>query len=418
MINPFIKDILIRGPHNKEGKNIIFMAHSIKIVESLYLPYLTLEVNIKDDINFVENFGISGQEIIEITLRDAVNDGQVSDEDLEDYKIPFVVTKIANYTKVDKNTQTYTLMAVSKHAFASVFKSICRPHNLGFEKEVANILRTIQASELLDTNGAKIGSPLAKGIICRQSPLEALEYFRSITCDESGGPVYIHQTLVGDILISTHSGMVQERGDPYASYDNYPYIMNEADDPKALADERRHKIANFKSDLNMSKFTQGQRGAYGAKRELIEISTKTRVVQEYKMSPNPSKQMNDGEVFNKTFLPNGSQAINEITEAAHRVIPLNAQSNTPVSNSHFYIQKHDAIEELMDNIVSEFDLRILKSIDPEIQDLYIEGSDAEDRLDGSIWDTVLSGSYVVSGVVHEFADDNVYRNSVRAIKDV
>ena len=46
--------------------------------------------------------------------------------------------------------------------------------------------------------------------------------------------------------------------------------------------------------------------------------------------------------------------------------------------------------------------RIIKSIDPEIQESYIEDSDAEERLDGGIWDTVLSGNYVVASVVHNF----------------
>ena len=159
---------------NHEGReiDIIELVSSYKITESIYQTYNTLELYIRDVVNFLEEFEISGQETITITF------------EKEDVVIGLVRrTKtfyVTEYPEYGKNSaarqQMYLFRGVSEHAFLSQFKKISRSVN----GEIKNIIRDILVNDL-NIAPERIEmtpepSPKIRAIIPNMFPIKAIHW--------------------------------------------------------------------------------------------------------------------------------------------------------------------------------------------------------------------------------------------------
>ena len=99
---------------NHEGReaDIKQLVTDFTITESIYLPSLVLELNVKDPLNLVEEFQLSGQEKIKITISKKPHDSN----DVQTITKEFYVTEYPVYGKYPNRLQVYKLKGVSEHA--------------------------------------------------------------------------------------------------------------------------------------------------------------------------------------------------------------------------------------------------------------------------------------------------------------
>ena len=109
---------------NHAGRELELKAFitDFSITESVYRPSLMLSLNVQDNINMMEEFQLTGQEVISIVLaRKAVGGTEV-----HTVKLDFIVTEYPIFGRFNNRLQVYSLRGVSPYAYFSELKKISR----------------------------------------------------------------------------------------------------------------------------------------------------------------------------------------------------------------------------------------------------------------------------------------------------
>lgn len=420
-----LEEILLTNHEGRQAE-ISRLVTDFTITESIYLPSLVLELNIKDPLNMIEEFQLSGQEKIKITISKKPHDSN----DVKTITKDFYVTEYPVYGKYPNRLQVYKLKGISEHAFLSKFQRVSRAYNGNLKDFVFDILTRDLSYDGYSIKMSDRSSGTASFIVPNLAPLDAIAWALRRAFDSGGSPWYCYESLYDGIRVVPQGEMVQK--DPYYTYYE---LFNLNKDPLSAEDydQRRSMITSIASDLKMSKYIAGANGAFGATTEYVDIHTKKRIKRRFEYG-NEFDRMEwtnpNGINLSPSFEING-QNLDKYNAARLTYLPINSKAYDKAGNYHSttldgQLDRANSYVNNLDNLVhdltvaGDFDLnagntisiQLFKSIDPNLR---IQNSEESADAASNPYDDALSGKYLVTSVVHKFAEE--YESQVRIKRD-
>lgn len=406
-----VSEIVIRNHAGKEY-NIQRIVADFTITESIYRSTLTLNIGIRDDGNFMEQAALTGHEWIYIKLERTLPDGKY-----QSISRWFRVTEYPVFAKYNNNVQVYRISGISDHAYISKFKKISR----AFNGKISDFIQSVLEKDLnylsLELGSDTTGT--AAFIVPNMEPIDAMHWALRRAFTQEGSPFYLYQTLDGKIHLKSQANIARQH--PYKEYIDakfFQYDLNR--DPEKAYEERALRILSINSDLNLSKPIQGMNGAYASRSEYIDIATKTVSAFRFDYLENVAKFPTlEGYPFvAPNFEIDKQKYINSYDGAKINYIPINSAAFSNVGNYHAptsrgiinYAQSQlETLDTQQHTIVLNGDLelncgkvvslRIPPAVDPRPAKKNSHSSDNNQV------DDYLSGGYMATSVVHNFAEE-------------
>jgi hypothetical protein len=411
--------------HRGEVVNIEAIVADFTIQESLYSPTLVLKMNFKDSANFIEQYELCGQEIIDISLMREPGNDKGSFSDREPFSHRFYVTEYPLFARPQEHVQVFSLMAVSEHAFISNLKFISR----AVSGNVSDIIRSILVNDLkVDDNSIYfpwdvpgIGDHRCvssfTGIIPYMNPLSAVEWLRTGMNDSSLSPFFFWESLRGINIISQTNLTTSKLYRTY--YDHRINLQRAHSEDDYLL--QACTISSIASNLKMSKMFQAKDGAFGSVVDFVDISEKKVIRQnfaynsEFKGMPSLEKYPSISDKFKID-----GKSLSEL-ESNRSTLPLSSHNYAGKNFESLQLLSYLPCKSFSENLESithdmkvpgDFDLNPGKRINLQIP----KPIDTAYITDGaSKYDQVASGNYLVTSVIHEFS--STYYCTVRIKKD-
>jgi hypothetical protein len=132
---------------NRDGEtyDIRNLVISFTITEEIFSPIIVLNARFRDNINFFEDFGVSGQEIVRIKLKKIDGTEKLDDDDRTSYiELTLTVKEYPNYKKSTEtlDAQEYNMIAISEFAYLSALQRISRSVHGNPSENIKKIFRT------------------------------------------------------------------------------------------------------------------------------------------------------------------------------------------------------------------------------------------------------------------------------------
>lgn len=275
--------------HNGRITDINPIVTDFSITESIYHAGLMLSLNVKDVVNLMEEFQLTGHETITVNLSRKTyrsNNSSSSKIDIDNQTLShlFYISEYPLYGKLDNRVQVYTLRGVSKHIFMSKFKRISRSFSGSIKTFVYDVLQKDLEISADDIEMTEEQAEPIKFIIPNLNPIDAIQWALRRAYDSHGAPFYCYETLGGKIKIDSHTDFNKRSNEKaYREYKEGKFFSHP---PGTLEDydERRSRILDLSSDIRMSKLLSGANGAYASKSIYVDIATKSIVTTEFDYS--------------------------------------------------------------------------------------------------------------------------------------
>jgi hypothetical protein len=414
---------------NGQRRDIRGMVGYTKIHESLFSPALVCEVGIRDESNFLEEFNITGNEILYIEIITKSFDV----ERTLSYK--FYVQEYNDYARNAENSQVqaYTLVAVSEHAYIAPLKTISRT----ISGTNASIIERIMKDDLNVSNFATFGKCGTQfdGNINISNPLRAAISVLDTAADINRTPYFLYQDLSGFVQLTSLSYINDRDENPiYKTFRN----TNQLDTtPNTHANylERSTQMLKVNSNIGLAPSLQAKKGAFASENRYVDIAKKNyrkhifnaSKVLKSKHSTSKKDVAYGQSVKNKRESEAGSP-LNKIPQANISYHYVNRSSYNGPKNmnelaeeqshiSRAYISNYDACShsftvmgDVFLNPGRTIALHFPKATDPLIYKEYTGKSDTER------YDLMLSGQYLIFSCIHTF-QDGVHNTEIVAKTD-
>jgi len=398
---------------NNDGQvaDIRNMVGFIKIHESLFAASLVVEIGIRDEVNFLEDFGIVGNEKIKLSIETKVLDIE------KNIDLSLRTQKYHDYARSadDNQTQAYVLIAVSEHAYIAPLKLISRTVYGSHDKLIGDIFRGDLFTPLV-VNG-KMNTKF-RGNINIQNPIKACQKILESAADVNQTPYFLYQDLSTNIYLSPLSFINDREENPvYRTYKNDKQLRSSSDS-KANYIERSSQILKISSNIGLSPSLQAKKGAFASEHRYININKKTsydvKFEYETQIDPNNTTSKLLPRISGaNTNDPDVEEPLNKIRESnvEYHFVNENAyQTNNGESltiGQMNYEQKHisDAYIANYDACSHKFEVmgdtllnpgRTIQILFPKSTSPEVAGTDNYDRL--------LSGDYLIFSTLHTFMD--------------
>jgi len=429
----FVQQMLIQ---NQKGVVVDLrpLVTSFSLTEELFSPVVMFNARIRDDINFFEDFAISGQEIIHLILNKP-NEFGGAKPDLIDIK--FLVKEYPNYIKTPQSSvQEYDLLAISDFAYLSLLKRISRSVK---GNVVDNIVKIFEKD--LNVKNTIVTQPCTAsfdGVLVIQSPLKAIEWLRQKAYDAEDSPFFVFPRLSSpNIIITSLANLFRQK--EYKEYNYRPHANGTVPNTQQAYDESTRKIINIRSNIKLDKLKQANDGAFASKTVVTDYAKKSFFSIIFNRDKDEQLKKNkllEDSFWGKTlnFITNGitsaPEQLTNISDASRTTISTNSISNSsgnPNSSTLLsdnlgriksYLSNMDLLNHQIE-VYGDFNLNpgrkikinVPKSCNLEEYKKKINTAlDDDDDVDKS-----LSGTYLVSVSVHTFSD-GVYKTSAKIMK--
>ncbi len=395
------------------------MLSEVQIRESIFLPTLILTATLKDTVNFFEQWSLSGQEKITLSMeRTAIIDPDVT----QNVDLEFYVTEYSAFQKSETSAtaQAYTLKGVSSFAYNSKFLKISRAYSNSSTAEIQKIF----ANDLFFNNISISGddSTSHKGILNIQEPMAAIEHLRRAAFDNKGAPFFVYQTLNGMVNVRSLTNMNDDIINP--SYNEYVFLKGYIANPNTQEDyiERAQRILDTKSNLEMSKAFQASSGAYASNNFSLDITNKSYTNKIFDYTSEKSGAIrenatgNGRNVFSQDFKigRDNSNSLNQLPDAHQEFLATNSSAfgEEPNYNGDMAenVEALNCYMALMDSVSQTIKLHgdFMLNAGRKIKLFYPRSIEAaaykaiSDEYTQVPKDKILSGTYLITSAIHRF----------------
>lgn len=400
-----------------DTRDISSMVGYIKIHESIFAPSLVCELGIRDESNFLEEFNITGNEILHIEIDTKSFDF----ENTLSYK--FYVQEYNDYARNAENTQVqaYTLVAVSEHAYIAPLKTISRK----ISGTNSSIIERIMKDDLNVSKFAAFGKCGTQfdGNINISNPLKAAMSVLDTAADINRTPYFLYQDLSGFVQLTPLSYINDRDESPiYKTFVNKQKLITT---PNTHANylERSTQMLRVNSNIGLAPTLQAKKGAFASENRYIDIAKKTyrkhifdasKILKSeystskkditYGQSVKNKRESEAGSPLNK--IPQANIAYHYVNRSAYNGPKnMNELAEEQAHISRAYISNYDACSHSFTVMGDAFlnpgrtiSLQFPKATDPIIYKGYTGKSDTEP------FDLMLSGQYLIFSCVHTFQD--------------
>jgi len=428
----FVKKMIIR---NQKGElfDLQPIVTSFTITEELFSPVIMFNARIRDNINFFEDFALSGQEIIHIILQKA-NDKNTRVVEVD---LTFLVKEYPNYQKTPQSSvQEYDLIAVSDFAYLSMLKRISRSVKGNVTDNIKKIFEKDLNMKNVIVTDACVSS--FDGVLVIQSPLKAIEWLRQKAFDSEGAPFFIFPRISSSLIAITSLTKLLKRR-LYKTYQYKPYQVSVPGTPESY-EENLDKIINMKSNIKLDKLKQANDGAFSNNTVVTDYAKKSFISKIFNRDKDTKMQKNkllENSPFGKTlnFITNGiagvSEPLSNLPNASRTLLSTNSNSNssgnpnssTVMSDSLGRIKSYLSNMETLNHQIEVYgdfslnpgrkiEIKVPKSCNLEEYNKQINKANDPDDDE----DKALSGLYLVAVAVHTFSDGK-YITLAKIMKD-
>lgn len=429
----FVEQMLIQ---NQKGVVVDLspLVTSFSLTEELFSPVIMFNARIRDNINFFEDFAISGQEIIHLILVKP-NDNKTAVTKID---IKFLVKEYPNYVKTPQSSvQEYDLVAISDFGYLSLLKRISRSVK---GNVVDNIVKIFEKD--LNVKTTIVTQPCTSsfdGVLVIQSPLKAIEWLRQKAYDTDESPFFIFPRLgEPNIIITSLANLFRKKA--YKEYYYRPYGNTTVPNTKEAYKDAITKIIDVKSNIKLDKLKQANEGAFASKTVVTDYAKKSffeTIFNRDKDQKLNKNKLNENLPWGKTlnFITDGitspPEQLTNIADASRTNVSTNSNSNSsgnPNSSSLLseslgplksYLSNMETLNHQME-VYGDFNLnpgrKIIINI-PKSCNLEEYKKKINTTLeDDNDVDAALSGTYMIAVAVHTFSD-GVYKTSAKIMKD-
>lgn len=427
----FIKQMLIKN-QNGEIFDLQPIVTNFTITEELFSPVIMLNLRIRDNINFFEDFSLTGQEIIHIILQKP-NDKNTRTVEVD---LKFLVKEYPNYQKTPQSSvQEYDLIAISDFAYLSMLKRISRSVK---GNVVDNIIQVFKKDLNINVISTDACASSFDGVLVIQSPLKAIEWLRQKAFDVEGAPFFIFPRISSTfIAISSLTNLLRKQ--KYKIYQYKPQQKTVPGTPEAY-EENLDKIINIKSNIKLDKLKQANEGAFSNATVVTDYGKKSfiqKIFNRDKDSKMKKNKLLENSPYGKTlnFITNGiasaAEPLTNLPNASRTLLSTNSNSNasgnlnssTLLSDSLGRIKSYLSNMETLNHQIQVYgdftlnpgrkiDIKVPKSCNIVEYNKRINTTNDDDNDE----DKALSGTYLVAVAVHNFSD-GVYTTMAKIMKD-
>jgi len=401
--------------HNGDTTDIQALVTDFSIAESIYLPSLILTVNVKDNVNFLEEFQLSGQEQISIGISRAKEFGTDEEVTLD---LDFYVTEYPTYGKFNNHTQVYAIKGISEHAYRSKFNKISRAFSGNAKDLIYSILTQDlnYSDEWIDVSGKDMLN--ASLIVPNLAPIDAIAWILRRCYDQTGSPWYCYETMKEGIAIYPQSELVA--GDIFRTFEEgkfFKFDIFSVEDYR----ERQRRILSMASDMRMSKYIGGAKGAYGSRSVYVDIAKKTIGSHRFNYNDDYDEMvwLNDKSSNLDEDFGFDQKSIATMHDAQINYIPTNSMAFERSKNYHSgtadgRINRAQSYLENLDNLTHEIKVagdfglsagKVVELLIPKAIDPTVDIQNAKKTIISQIYDDVISGKYLITSVVHNFGEE-------------
>ena len=280
-------------------RDIRNLLDSFIITEEIFSPVVTFNGTFRDDQSFFSNFGLSGQEIINIEISKSITTGMnergesASANTSTTIALTFYVKEYPNYTRTldFPSVQTFSVLAISDFAYISNLKKISQ----SIKGNVAKNIQEIFSTELY--REVRVRGRCASefdGIITIQPPLKALDWLRRRAFDGSGSPFFMYANISDpDGKITLASWKEISIGSSQFTYKYRQRIKSDPGTPEAYKEEL-DRILDMRSNISLDKLQMANNGAYSNKTYITDYALKTYTDKEYDLKKKSKVDPNYG----------------------------------------------------------------------------------------------------------------------------
>lgn len=266
---------------------------SLTIVEELFSPFLTARIRIRDNENFFEDFKLDGQEIVNVKIK-YLKKTDSKEATYEFLEHQFVVKDYPTLVKTEEsiNVQEYDINLVSAWAYLSRVQQISRgvtgnPITIiedFFKRYLGEPKFEYRSKERMPCQTENF-----KGVITLRTPLQAIEWLKTLCYDEKGSPYFIYTNLKDNansrgntIVAQSLSDILSDEGNevynPLEVFgeERVPYRIKPFGDEKPntpeYLKELKTKIISFASNVKLDKLSQAINGGIGGVTEVVQFT--------------------------------------------------------------------------------------------------------------------------------------------------
>lgn len=394
--------------------NISALLTKIIITENLYSASIDADFEILDGVNLLESVKLNGDEKIDLVIsRKGIGD------DNETHKHTFYISEIIDYARQRAGSASYTIRAVSLHAYINNIKTIsgCKKGTIG--TIINNICDELSIKEK-DINTST--DQEIKCIIPRLRPFAAIKWLNSGAFTPAGAPFYFFETLKGKVQYKSYEDFAKEKNNPVAEFEHSPFtkeLMGSADYFK----ESEKRIKKISSDLNLTKYISASEGGFASTTRNIDIATKKYdnngtkyaydIPKDSKLNPNnPFATRNNNDQY-------GGRKITETSTGKNYFISVNKESHDGAQSFHDPVQagiaKGQSFRATEDSMLHDITINGNFKIQcGSIIKIVIGKTNTEETAEISSIDQFQSGNYLISSISHIFSDEYTQQIEIKS----
>lgn len=254
---------------DSDSADIRNMVGFIKIHESLFAPSIVAEIGIRDEVNFLEEFSIIGNEKIKLSIKTKA----LGIENVIEFSLR--AQKYHDYARSanDNQTQAYVLVAISEYAYVAPLKIITYSNEIpeSHDKIIAKIFKRDLNTPLVVKG--KMASTY-KGNLNLQNPIKACQKLVESAFDFNQTPYFLYQDLSSNVYLSPLSFINdREENKVYRTFNNDKQLRSDPDS-KINYFERSSQILKISSNIGLSPSLQAKKGAFASEHRYINLSKK------------------------------------------------------------------------------------------------------------------------------------------------
>lgn len=421
-------EVLLKN-HSGEIKNIINLVRFIRISEHIQSPTLMIQMGISDSSNFFEEFELSGGEKISLKLQQKFFQGDKDAKVTNTIELDLYVVSYPDYARAnDTQSQVYTILGMSHHAFIAPLKRISRAINRPLPAMLKSIL--IEDLAIPADKYVILGNPSSKyaGILNWTNPLNASLSLVKRISDEKNSPFFLFQRTNGNIYLAAHSYLVDSNLNPvYRTFVDQTRVISDNPNSVEFELEALTRIRSINSNFSLNRIDAATKGAYASEYNYIDTVYKTNTIKvfDYNTDFNVQNTLSQKNSFYSDYTVDlfgnlgNEQPLNKIPSAAKNFIFTNrlGGGNGKDTIATYYKNTAQIKNIFLENfntcthtiqVNGDFNLNCGRMIElkiPKATDMSVY-KDYTGKTDTDEINHVLSGKYLIFAVEHMIENGN------------
>ena len=403
----------------------------IKIHENIFSPFVTCELGIRDDLNFLEEFDIRGNETILLELTVQSYNYSVRTVTLE-----LFVKEYSDYHRdgKDSQTQTYIITAIPYHAYIAPLLKISRSDNETLSTEIIRKILTNDLNVAEDSiyeagriEGNSTCITRFKKTIAWTNPLKEAVNVANTALDDKRTPFLFYQILpsalesttrAASIMLTPLSYLTDREKNPV--YKTFTVKAGHKTDRSSSQDnylERSTTIEKVSSNINISPLRMSKKGVFSRTVHAINIGSKSHKRNRFEQNSLNSDYMTSKKIDeDSSRLPSiaaNSTQLKSFEDAENTIIDYEFSSeniyNGPSTFTKGVIQAkavNEAYINAYDTCTHSFTVLGDTLLNPgrTIRLLFPKAMSPTANKITDFYDRLLSGDYMIFSTVHTFMD--------------